>query len=39
VHVVTTMLLTHISNGGLRGRSRNPDIEALGVTLGLNLRF
>jgi hypothetical protein len=39
VHVVSTMLLTHVSNGGLRGRSRNPDIEALGVTLGLNVRF
>src|SRR5262245_32749859 len=39
VHVVSTMLLTHVSNAGLRGRSRNPDIEALGVTLGLNLRF
>jgi hypothetical protein len=39
VHVVTTALLTHISNAGLRGRSRNPDIEALGVTLGLNMRF
>src|SRR5262245_34068790 len=39
VHVVTTALLTHISNAGLKGPSRNPDIEALGVTLGLNLRF
>ena len=39
VHFVGTMLLSHISNAGLRGRSRNPDIEALGVTLGLNARF
>jgi len=39
VHFLGTMTLTHISNAGLRGRSRNPDIEALGVTLGLNLRF
>ena len=39
VHVVTTMLLTHISNASLEGPSRNPDIEALGVTVGLNLRF
>jgi hypothetical protein len=39
IHFVTTMLLTHISNAGLRGRSRNPDIEALGVTVGLNVRF
>jgi hypothetical protein len=39
VHFVTTGLLTHISNAGLEGPSRNPDIEALGVTLGLNVRF
>jgi len=39
IHVVTTGLLTHISNAGLEGSSRNPDIEALGVTLGLNVRF
>ena len=38
-HFVTTALLTHISNGGIEGRSRNPDIEALGVTLGVNVRF
>jgi len=39
IHFVTTALLTHISNAGLRGRGRNPDIEALGATLGLNARF
>ena len=39
VHVVSTMLLTHISNAGLKGPSRNPDIEALGVTVGVNVRF
>ena len=39
VHVVTTALLTHISNASLKGPSRNPDIEALGVTVGMNLRF
>jgi len=38
-HLVTTGLLTHISNAGLKGSSRNPDIEALGVTLGVNVRF
>ena len=36
---VTTGLLTHISNAGLKGSSRNPDIEALGVTVGVNVRF
>jgi len=39
VHVVTTALLTHVSNASLKGPSRNPDIEALGVTVGMNLRF
>jgi hypothetical protein len=39
VYVVTTMLLTHVSNAGLAGRSRNPDIEALGPTLGLCITF
>jgi hypothetical protein len=39
IHLVTTMLLTHISNGGIAGSDRNPDIEALGVTVGLNVRF
>lgn len=28
----------HISNNGRQGRHRNPDIQALGVTVGLGLR-
>jgi len=39
VHVVSTLMLTHISNGGLRGRTRNPDIELLGPSLGLTFGF
>jgi hypothetical protein len=39
VHVVTTALLTHISNAGIKGSSRNPDLEALGVAVGINVRF
>jgi hypothetical protein len=38
-YFVTTLLLTHVSNGGLRGRSRNPDLEAIGPTLGVCVRF
>ena len=38
-YFTTTLLLTHVSNGGIEGRSRNPDIEALGPTVGLLLRF
>jgi hypothetical protein len=39
VHIVTTLLLTHISNAGLKGAGRNPDIEAIGPTLGINVQF
>jgi hypothetical protein len=38
-YFVGTVLLTHVSNAGLRGRSRNPDIEAIGPTLGVCIRF
>jgi hypothetical protein len=31
--------LVHISNGGLAGRDRNPDIEAIGMHVGLAARF
>ena len=39
VHLVTTLQLIHISNAGLKGPSRNPDIEALGPSIGLLVRF
>jgi hypothetical protein len=29
----------HVSNNGIAGRQRNPDIEALGPQLGLLLGF
>jgi hypothetical protein len=38
-HVVSTLQLTHISNAGIKGSGRNPDIEAIGPTLGLLVRF
>ena len=39
VHLLAGLHLMHISNAGLRGRSRNPDIEAIGPTLGLVFGF
>jgi hypothetical protein len=39
IHMLASMRLTHISNGGLAGRSRNPDIEAVGPQLGVLVGF
>jgi len=39
VHMLATMRWAHISNAGLAGRSRNPDIEAVGPQLGMLLAF
>jgi len=39
IHLLAGLHLMHISNGGIRGRSRNPDIEAIGPTLGLVVGF
>ena len=39
VHVVTALQLVHISNNGIKGPSRNPDIEAIGPSVGLLIRF
>ena len=38
-HLVTALQVLHLSNGGLKGRSRNPDVEAIGLSVGLNLHF
>jgi hypothetical protein len=38
-HLVTGFRWLHISNSGREGRSRNPDIEALGAYGGLSLAF
>ena len=37
--IVTSLQLTHVSNASLKGAGRNPDIEAIGLSLGLNLHF
>ena len=39
VHAVSTLQLIHISNASLKGAGRNPDIEAIGPSLGLLIRF
>jgi len=39
VHVVSTLQLIHVSNAGVKGPGRNPDIEAIGPSLGLLVRF
>jgi hypothetical protein len=39
VHMLATMRWAHVSNGGLAGRSRNPDIEAVGPQLGVLVGF
>lgn len=39
VHVVWSLQVLHVSNAGLKGSSRNPDIEAIGSSLGVLVRF
>ena len=39
MHLVSALQLIHISNNGIKGSSRNPDIEAIGPSLGLLIRF
>jgi hypothetical protein len=37
--LLTGVRLIHVSNNGLAGRDRNPDIEALGLQIGVLRRF
>jgi hypothetical protein len=39
LHLLSGLRLIHLSNGGLAGRDRNPDIEAIGVHLGVLVEF
>lgn len=39
VHVLTGVKWIHVSNNGLAGRDRNPDIEAVGPHLALLIGF
>ena len=39
IHAIGAMEVIHISNAGIAGHDRNPDIEAIGPTLGLTIGF
>jgi hypothetical protein len=39
LHLVTALQLIHVSNASLKGPSRNPDLEALGPSIGLLVKF
>jgi hypothetical protein len=39
IHALAGLELVHLSNGGFAGRSRNPDIEAIGPRLGVLIAF
>jgi hypothetical protein len=39
LHLLGGLRFVHVSNNSLAGRSRNPDIEALGPTIGVLLGF
>jgi hypothetical protein len=39
LHLLASMRLIHVSNGGIAGRDRNPDIEAVGPQIGLLVGF
>jgi len=39
IHAVAALQLIHVSNAGLKGPGRNPDIEAIGPSIGLLVRF
>jgi hypothetical protein len=39
LHLVTSLDVIHLSNASLKGADRNPDIEAIGPTLGLIVGF
>jgi hypothetical protein len=38
-HLLTGVKLVHVSNNGLAGRARNPDIEAVGARIAVLTRF
>jgi hypothetical protein len=39
MHLMSALQLVHVSNNGVKGPGRNPDIEAIGPSLGLLIRF
>lgn len=39
VQAIAVLEVIHISNAGIAGRDRNPDIEAIGPSLGITIGF
>jgi hypothetical protein len=39
LHAIATLDVIHLSNAGIAGHDRNPDIEAIGPSLGLLIGF
>lgn len=39
IHAVAALEVIHISNAGIAGHDRNPDIEAIGPSLGVSIGF
>ena len=39
IHAIAALEVVHISNAGLAGNDRNPDIEAIGPSLGISIGF
>ncbi len=39
LHLVTALHVIHVSNASVKGASRNPDIEAIGPSIGLLIGF
>jgi len=39
VHLLASMRWAHVSNSGIAGRDRNPDIEAVGPQIGILMGF
>ena len=39
IHAIAALEVIHISNAGLAGPDRNPDIEAIGPSVGLSIGF
>jgi len=39
LQVIAAIEVIHISNAGLAGPDRNPDIEAIGPSLGVSIGF
>jgi hypothetical protein len=39
LQAVASIEVIHVSNAGLAGNDRNPDIEAIGPSLGLSIGF